>query len=81
MATDDFLPFLTEAAENLDIKFLGNPQAFDNLPESDTGITAKRRERSCLFAVYFREYPGSARGYDNPGRSPAQSGTYYSAWC
>ncbi len=38
MATDDFLPFLTEAAEKLDLKFLGNLQAFYKLPESDTQL-------------------------------------------
>ena len=38
MATDDFLPFLTEAAKEMDIKLLGNPQVFDNLPESDTPL-------------------------------------------
>jgi fatty-acyl-CoA synthase len=51
MATDDFLPFLTEAAENLDIKFLGNPQAFDNLPESNTELRPKG-ERDLAYLQY-----------------------------
>ncbi len=34
MATDDFMPFLVEAATRLDIHFLGNPQAYDKFPES-----------------------------------------------
>ena len=35
MATDDFLPSLAEAAEKSDISFLGNPQTFDNIAESE----------------------------------------------
>ena len=34
MATDDFMPFLVEAATRLDIHFLGTPQAYDKFPES-----------------------------------------------
>ncbi|MCD6388294.1 MAG: fatty acyl-AMP ligase [Desulfobulbaceae bacterium] len=34
MATDDFMPFLTEAAARLDIHFVGNPQSFDEVSES-----------------------------------------------
>jgi len=34
MATDDFMPFLVEAATKLDIHFLGTPQAYDKFPES-----------------------------------------------
>ncbi len=38
MATDEFLPFLTKAAEKANITFFGNPQAFDNIAESDIPI-------------------------------------------
>ena len=34
MATDDFMPFLIEAATRLDIHFVGNPQTYDKFPES-----------------------------------------------
>lgn len=34
MAPDEFLPYLTEAAESLNLRFLGSPQNFDALPES-----------------------------------------------
>ena len=34
MATDDFMPFLTEAAARLDIHFVGNPQSYDKVSES-----------------------------------------------
>ena len=34
MATDDFMPFLTEAAARLDIHFVGNPQSYDEVSES-----------------------------------------------
>ncbi|MEA3548730.1 MAG: fatty acyl-AMP ligase [Thermodesulfobacteriota bacterium] len=34
MATDDFMPFLTEAAAKLDIQFVGNPQSYDKVSES-----------------------------------------------
>ncbi len=33
MATDDFMPFLTEAAARLDIHFVGNPQSYDEISE------------------------------------------------
>ena len=57
MATDDFLPFLTEAAEKLDIKFLGNPQSFDNLPESD----AQLRTKETTDLAYLQYTSGSTR--------------------
>ena len=34
MATDDFLPFLTSAAAGLDMRVVGNPEAYDRLPGS-----------------------------------------------
>jgi fatty-acyl-CoA synthase len=34
MATDNFMPFLVEAATRLDIHFVGNPQSYDKFPES-----------------------------------------------
>ncbi len=34
MATDGFLPFLTEAAARLNLRFLGSPEDYDSLPES-----------------------------------------------
>jgi len=33
MAADDFLSFLTEAADKLNLRFLGNPKTFYDLPE------------------------------------------------
>ena len=57
MATDDFLPFLTQAAANMGLKFLGNPQAYDNLPESDTPLPA--RDETEL--AYLQYTSGSTR--------------------
>ncbi|MFT5699942.1 MAG: fatty-acyl-CoA synthase [Desulforhopalus sp.] len=57
MATDDFLPFLTEAAAKMDYKFLGNPQAYDNLPESDAPLPA--RDETEL--AYLQYTSGSTR--------------------
>jgi fatty-acyl-CoA synthase len=57
MATDDFLPFLTEAAAQMDLKFLGNPEAFDNLPESDSPLPA----RSETELAYLQYTSGSTR--------------------
>ena len=34
MATDNFMPFLVEAATRLDIHYVGNPQSYDKFPES-----------------------------------------------
>jgi fatty-acyl-CoA synthase len=39
MATDDFFPFLSEAAEGLDLRFCGTPQAFDELPEASIPLS------------------------------------------
>jgi fatty-acyl-CoA synthase len=38
MAPDAFLPFLTEAAEGSKVRFLGTPQAYDVLAETDTPL-------------------------------------------
>ncbi|MEJ2222129.1 MAG: fatty acyl-AMP ligase [Desulfobacterales bacterium] len=39
MATDDFFPFLNEAAEGLDLRLCGTPQAFDELPEASIPLS------------------------------------------
>ncbi|MDH3798617.1 MAG: fatty acyl-AMP ligase [Desulfobacterales bacterium] len=39
MATEDFFPFLSEAAEGLDLRFCGTPQAFDELPEASIPLS------------------------------------------
>ncbi len=57
MATDDFLPFLTEAAGEMNIKLLGNPQAFDNLPESDTQLQPQKETD----LAYLQYTSGSTR--------------------
>ena len=57
MATDDFLPFLTEAAASIDLKFLGNPQTFDKLPESDTPLPP----RNGTELAYLQYTSGSTR--------------------
>jgi len=38
MAPDAFLPFLTNAAEGSKVRFLGTPQAYDALAETDTPL-------------------------------------------
>ena len=35
MATDDFMPFLSEAVASLNVRFMGTPQDYDKLPESN----------------------------------------------
>jgi fatty-acyl-CoA synthase len=57
MATDDFLPFLTEAAVEMDLTFLGNPQAFDNLPESDSPLPVRKQTE----LAYLQYTSGSTR--------------------
>ncbi len=39
MATEDFFPFLSEAAEGLDLRFCGTPQAFDELPKASIPLS------------------------------------------
>ena len=39
MATEDFFPFLSEAAEGLNLCFCGTPQAFDELPEASIPLS------------------------------------------
>ncbi len=39
MATDDYFPFLNEAAEGLDLRFCGTPQAFDELAKSSIPLS------------------------------------------
>ncbi len=57
MATDDFLPFLTQAATKTGLKFLGNPQTYDNLPESDTPLPARNETE----LAYLQYTSGSTR--------------------
>jgi fatty-acyl-CoA synthase len=38
MATEDFLPFLTDAAKKSNLLFLGSPKDYDSLPEADTPL-------------------------------------------
>jgi len=57
VATDDFLPFLTEAAEEINIKFLGNPQVFDNLPESAKQLQSQKETD----LAYLQYTSGSTR--------------------
>jgi fatty-acyl-CoA synthase len=39
MATEDFFPFLSEAAEGLGLRFCGTPQAFAELPEASIPLS------------------------------------------
>ena len=39
MATEDFFPFLSEAAEGLDLIFCGTPQSYDELPETSIPLS------------------------------------------
>jgi len=39
MATDDYFPFLSEAAEGLDLRFCGTPQAYAELPEASIPLS------------------------------------------
>jgi fatty-acyl-CoA synthase len=57
MATDEFLPFLTEAAVRTDIMFFGNPQFFDNLPESEIPLQPKDKTE----LAYLQYTSGSTR--------------------
>ncbi len=57
MATDDFLPFLTQAAEKLDIQFLGNLQYFGSRPESDKELQPKDSKE----LAYLQYTSGSTR--------------------
>ena len=57
MATDDFLPFLTQAARTMGLKFFGNPQAYDTLPESDIPLPARNETE----LAYLQYTSGSTR--------------------
>jgi fatty-acyl-CoA synthase len=39
MATEDFFPFLSEAADGLSLRFCGTPEAFDELPEASIPLS------------------------------------------
>ncbi|MBE9519656.1 MAG: fatty acyl-AMP ligase [Proteobacteria bacterium] len=57
MATDDFMPFLVEAATRLDIHFVGNPQTYDKFPEAQ--VKLKPLVKSEL--AYLQYTSGSTR--------------------
>ncbi len=57
MATDDFLPFLVEAAQDSGLTFLGSPQDFDILPESETELQPKEVDE----LAYLQYTSGSTR--------------------
>ena len=57
MATDDFLPFLTEAAAKLDLVFFGNMQAFENLQKSNAPLQPKDETE----LAYLQYTSGSTR--------------------
>jgi fatty-acyl-CoA synthase len=57
VATDDFMPFLVEAAMCLDIHFVGNPQAYDKFPESKVELQPIDAEE----LAYLQYTSGSTR--------------------
>ena len=57
MAPVDFLPFLTEAAEGLDLRFVGSPEAFADLPEERTQLHPLQPEET----AYLQYTSGSTR--------------------
>ena len=57
IANDDFLPFLTEAAARLNIRFAGNSQTFENLPESEVPLQPLQADE----LAYLQYTSGSTR--------------------
>ena len=57
MATDDFLPFLTEAAAGSNLRFSGSPTDYNTLPEADTPLNPSRSEE----LAYLQYTSGSTR--------------------
>ena len=57
MASTDFLPFLAEAAEGLDLRFVGSPEAFADLPEEKTELQPLQPEET----AYLQYTSGSTR--------------------
>ncbi|HSO09054.1 MAG TPA: fatty acyl-AMP ligase [Desulfoprunum sp.] len=57
IANDDFLPFLTEAAGRQHIRFAGNSQTFENLPESTTPLQPLQADE----LAYLQYTSGSTR--------------------
>jgi fatty-acyl-CoA synthase len=57
IANDDFLPFLIEAAARQNIRFAGNSQTFENLPESSAPLQPLRADE----LAYLQYTSGSTR--------------------
>lgn len=57
IANDDFLPFLIEAAGRQHIRFAGNSQTFENLPESTTPLQPLQADE----LAYLQYTSGSTR--------------------
>jgi len=57
VASMDFLPFLSEAAEGLDLRFVGSPEAFAELPEQKTQLQPLQPEET----AYLQYTSGSTR--------------------
>lgn len=57
IANDDFLPFLTDAAARLNIRFAGNSQTFENLPESEVPLQPLQADE----LAYLQYTSGSTR--------------------
>jgi len=62
IASMDFLPFLSEAAEGLDLRFVGSPEAFAELPEQETQLQPRHPPGNALAGQpsppRSRPYPG-----------------------
>ena len=57
MAPKDFLPYLIDAAEGLNLRFAGSPQEFDELPESDEPLRPSETDD----IAYLQYTSGSTR--------------------
>jgi fatty-acyl-CoA synthase len=57
MAPKDFLPYLIDAAEGLNLRFSGSPQEFDELPESDEQLRPSETDD----IAYLQYTSGSTR--------------------
>ena len=57
MAPEDFLPYLKDAAEGLNLRFSGSPKEFDDLPESDEEL----RPSAPTDIAYLQYTSGSTR--------------------
>jgi fatty-acyl-CoA synthase len=73
-ASPQFLRFLREAAEGMDLAFVGAPEDFDALAERDVALEPSGPTETGLPAIHVGQHELSARCRDHAARGALQSG-------